>query len=60
MGIDPKGLRGFRPDHRQSRDPDETEGRMIYRARAETEARRSLSMARRVRLKPKEAQHGHG
>lgn len=34
-GIDPKGLRGFRPERRKSLEPDETEGRMIYRPMAE-------------------------
>lgn len=51
--IDPKGLRGFRPEHRTSNDPDETEGRMIYRAIANAEARRQIAMQRRVRLAPK-------
>jgi hypothetical protein len=32
------------------RDPDETRGRAIYRARAEAEARMSIGLARRVRL----------
>lgn len=50
--IDPRGLRGFRPDRRKSGDPDETEGRMIYRARANGEARMSIALARRVRLLP--------
>lgn len=31
-------------------DPDETEGRALYRARAEAEARRSLAQSRRVHL----------
>lgn len=35
------------------RDPDETEGRRLYRERADAEARRSLAMARhKVRLLP--------
>lgn len=50
-GIDPKGLKGFRPDRRRSNDPDETEGRALYRARAEAEASRSINMARKVSLK---------
>lgn len=38
-------------------DPDETEGRLIYRQRANAEARMSLNLARRVRLKaPAEAE----
>lgn len=49
--IDPKGLRGFRPEHRLINDPDETEGRMIYRALADAEARRQLAITRRVTLK---------
>lgn len=54
--IDPKGLRGFRPEHRRSLDPDETEGRMIYRAHAEAAARRQLALTRRVRMaEPDEA-----
>lgn len=32
-------------------DPDETEGRLLYRQLAERDARRSLSLARRVTLK---------
>lgn len=31
-------------------DPDETQGRALYRAFAETEARRSLAQGRKVRL----------
>lgn len=50
--IDIVGLRGFRRDVRKSGDPDETEGRMIYRARAEGEARMSIARAIRVRLLP--------
>lgn len=49
--IDPKGLRNFRPDHRRLNDPDETEGRALYRALAEAEARKSMGITRRVRLK---------
>ncbi len=53
--IDPKGLRGFRPDNRRpGSGPDETEGRAIYRALAEAEARRSIAMTRKVRLKGKD------
>ena len=48
MSIDPKGLRGFRPDRRKSNDPDETEGRMMERAAAEREAAR---IPRKVRLR---------
>lgn len=33
-------------------DPDDTMGRAIYRGRAEAEARRSISMARKVSLRP--------
>lgn len=50
MGIDPRGLRGWRPDERRVNEPDETEGRAIYRARAEAEARRELALLRPVRL----------
>lgn len=46
--TDTRGSQGFRGDRRRGRDPDETEGRAIYRARAEGEARRSLAMARKV------------
>jgi hypothetical protein len=53
--IDPKGLRGFRPEHRVSNDPDETEGRMLYRALANAEARRAFALQRRARLKPAKA-----
>lgn len=49
--IDPKGLRGFRPERRKSLDPDETEGRMIYRAIADAEAGRQLALMRRVTLR---------
>lgn len=48
--IDPKGLRGFRPEHRKSLDPDETEGRMIYRDLANSEARMQMGLVRPVRL----------
>lgn len=48
--IDPKGLRGFRPDERVSSEPDSTEGREAELARAEADARMALAMARRVRL----------
>jgi hypothetical protein len=48
--IDPKGLRGFRPEHRISLDPDETEGRAIYRAKANAEARMQMGLSRRVIL----------
>ena len=51
MSIDPKGLRGFRGDIRRSNDPDETEGRALYRARAEAEARLSCWRDRKVTLK---------
>ena len=47
-GISPVGLRGFRPDRRTRLDPDETEGRAMYRALADRDAARSLGMARRV------------
>lgn len=33
-------------------DPDETMGRWLYRARAETEARMSVALSRKVRLAP--------
>lgn len=33
-------------------DPDETVGRAMYRARAEAEARMSIGMARKVKLRP--------
>ena len=47
--IDPKGLRSFRPDHRTiGSGPDETEGRMLYRARADAEARRQIASTRKV------------
>lgn len=47
--IDPKGLRGFRPDNRRIvDDPDETEGRALYRALAEAEARKSIGITRKV------------
>lgn len=49
--IDPKGLRDFRPDRRRLNDPDETEGRAIYRERADAEARQQLAMTRKVRLR---------
>lgn len=55
--IDPKGLRGFRPDHRRSNDPDETEGRSIYRARADAEARRQIAMTRKIKLKDNQHEH---
>lgn len=50
MAIDPAGLRGFRADRRKTLDPDETEGRAIYRARADAEARREIALSRPVRL----------
>jgi hypothetical protein len=49
--IDPKGLRGFRGDMRRSNDPDETEGRALYRGRADAEARMSMWRDRKVKLK---------
>jgi hypothetical protein len=52
MTIDPKGLQGYRPEHRRSGDPDETEGRMIYRARADAEARQQLARTRKIKLRP--------
>lgn len=52
MSIDPKGLRGFRPDYRRRNDPDETEGRAMYRAAAEAQARKDMAMTRRVRYSP--------
>lgn len=33
-------------------DPDETEGRLLYRQRADAEARMQMAMTRRVRLSP--------
>lgn len=39
---------------RYHNDPDETEGRQLYRGRAEAEAARSIAMTRRVRLLPAE------
>lgn len=33
-------------------DPDETEGRLLYRQLAEAEGRMSIGLARKVRLKP--------
>lgn len=50
--IDPKGLHNFRPDNRRrGSDPNETEGRIMYRARADAEARRSIASARKVKMK---------
>lgn len=43
-GIDPKGLRGFRPDRRRSLEPDATEGRELAHATADRDARMSLAM----------------
>jgi hypothetical protein len=37
-------------------DPDETEGRRLYRARANAEAAMALALARRVRLAVKPSQ----
>ena len=48
--IDPKGLRGFRPERRQSCEPDSTEGREIAHAIADAEARRQLALTRRVTM----------
>lgn len=39
------------PRNPYASDPDETEGRRIYRGRAEAEAARSLGVLRRVKLK---------
>jgi hypothetical protein len=50
MTIDPKGLRSFRAEERRSLDPDETEGRAIYRAKANAEARMRMGLSRRVIL----------
>lgn len=36
-------------DYRRS-DPDETMGRVLYRRQAEAEARRSISLGRRVQI----------
>lgn len=41
------------PHSLRRNDPDETEGRLLYRQRAEAEARMSLAIARRVRLTDK-------
>lgn len=49
-GIDPKGLKTFRPDRRRYNDADETEGRALYRFLADKQARRNFSMRRRVAL----------
>jgi len=43
----PRGPR-FRRD-----DPDETEGRRLYRGRANAEAAMALALARRISLKPR-------
>ncbi len=48
--IDPKGLRGFRPERRRTNDPDETEGRALYRSKADAEARMQLALMRPMRL----------
>ena len=51
MTIDPKGLRGFRPDRRpHGSGSDETEGRMLYRARADAEARLQIALTRKMRM----------
>ena len=39
------------PGYRRT-DPDETEGRLLYRQFAEREARRSIGLSRGVRLLP--------
>ena len=50
--IDPKGLHNFRPDNRRrGSGPDETEGRAMYRALADAEARRSIASTRKVKMK---------
>ena len=51
VSIDPRGLRGFRPERRKSNDPDSTEGRETEHALAERDARRSLASARRISLR---------
>ena len=53
-GIDPKGLKNFRPDRRRYNDPDETEGRALYRYLAELQARRDFWMTRRIVHRPEE------
>lgn len=51
-GIDWRKVPGYRIDVRpHGSGPDETEGRMIARAEAEAEARRSIAMTRKVRMK---------
>jgi hypothetical protein len=40
-----------RRDFRRLSDPDETEGRRLYRAYSNAEAALSMALARRVRLK---------
>lgn len=35
-------------------DPDDTEGRALYRARANAEARLSFGMSRKMKMKPSE------
>ncbi len=46
MASSYKHRSGFR-----TTDPDETEGRLLYRQLAEAQARRDLAMQRRVTLK---------
>lgn len=45
MGSSYRHVPGLRRD-----DPDETEGRLLYRQIADAEARRQLALTRKVRL----------
>lgn len=50
--LKPRAPFAYPPRNPYRNEPDETEGRRLYRGRANAEAARSLSMARRVTLKP--------
>jgi hypothetical protein len=47
----PRAPFAYPPRNRFRIDPDETEGRRLYRSLANAEARMAMALARRIRLK---------
>jgi hypothetical protein len=59
MPVDLRKLPNFRPDLRLGGDPDETEGRAIYRGRAQMQANSTSRKAKlRAALATKENSNG--
>lgn len=50
MTINPIALQKHRSSNQRRDDPDETEGRALYRAYANAEASMQMGLSRRVRL----------